>query len=147
MKVFIIAAASLALFAAPALAQDKMSVKPGQWMTKSTVSMSMMPQPQVHEESTCITPEDATFDPEKLMDESSECTIESIEQSSREMSFTMTCVVEGGLPMTGEGQFETDESRETMTGTMVFNGEIPGMNTPLEMTVDMTARRTGECES
>ena len=142
---YIAGAALLAVIPA-ALAEDSMSVEPGLWRTSTVMTMSMMPVPQSQQEEQCITREDATFDPDDLMSEAEECTVDSLEQSSTSMTFSMTCLMEGGVSMAGTGSFETANRGRSMSGVIDFAGEVPGFSDPLTMNIEMSGERIGDCD-
>ncbi|MEO0981542.1 MAG: DUF3617 family protein [Pseudomonadota bacterium] len=140
MKTFA-ALAAAALFAAPAIAQEVPSLEPGMWTTTTTTTMSIGGT-RTRTDSECITPEEATFDPESLMAEDTECTVGDVSTTATSASFTVTCAA-GPMSMTGTGDYNLAADRRSGSGTMNMAASMNGMDVTMDAT--FVSERTGDC--
>ncbi len=146
MKFVYFAAVGAVALTPASMAQDSFSVEPGQWRTTTLVTMSMMPEPQSNTDEQCITPEEATFSPDELLGEDNECNMDSMDQSATAMSFSMSCNMEGGITMSGQGTFETLQGGTVMSGVMDLTGAIPGLDQNVDMSIKFSSERIGDCQ-
>jgi len=120
---------------------DGLPIEPGQWEMTSTMTMSMMPQPQTNTAIECI--EEDVLDPSTFnMDEENPCDITDVMIESATARWNISCPVENGAKM--EGQWEVTSHGETLSGKGQMTTEIGGQ----EMGFDMSweGKRIGDCE-
>lgn len=143
----IIAAALISAGAVGAASAQELNVKPGNWETTTNMTMSlnmngqaMNVPPREIKQTQCMTPEDAKFSTDDLVQEG--CTVSNVQSGDRSLSFDMTCSQQGAN-MTGSMSFEIDASGESGTGTMEMAGSMPGGT--MSMTGNTTATYLGGC--
>lgn len=150
MKRLALCAAALALFAAPALAQEDidLAINPGMWENSSTIAMQMnmngqtMDIPaQTQSTEECLSQEDARFSLNDVTDQG--CTVSDVTQSDSSVSFSMSCE-QDGMVMTGDMTMTVSEDGNSTFGEMTLNGAQPGMGT-VDMTGTFAGTRTGDC--
>lgn len=120
---------------------DGVPIEPGQWEMKSTMTMSMMPQPQVTVDMQCI--EEDVFDPETFSkDEESACGITNVTTDGNTARWEIDCPVESGAKMAGS--WEMTSHGDTLNGNGTMTTEVAGQKVGFEMTWE--GKRTGDCE-
>ena len=147
MKRLIITASTLLLTAAPALAEN-ISLEPGKWESTTTMSMEMTMNGQTmsmpigpRSATRCVTPEDATFDPDNVMDEN--CTMTEYEQSGNTISFSIACT-QDGMTMTGDMEMTLSDDRKSTSGSMTMIGSHPQVG-QVNITGDVSGQHVGAC--
>ena len=120
---------------------DGIDIEPGQWEMTSTMSMSMMPQPQVTTVMECI--EEDTLNPEDFnMDEENPCSISEVDTEGNTTRWSINCPVEDGAVM--EGQWEVTSNGDTLTGKGEMTAEIAGQEMGFNM--NWEGKRIGDCK-
>jgi len=120
---------------------DGIDVEPGQWEMTSTMTMSMMPQPQVTTVMECI--EEDTLNPEDFnMDEENPCSISEASTKGNTTRWSINCPVEGGAVM--EGQWEVTSTGDSLTGKGDMTTEIAGQKMGFGMSWE--GKRVGDCK-
>ena len=132
------AAISIALLAQA----DGVSVNPGQWEMTSTITMSMMPQPQTNTVTECI--REPELDPEDFnMDENNPCDIADVSVNDDTASWSINCPSQGGRPAMN-GKWEFTSSGDSISGSGSMSADFGGQKMNLGMT--WTGKRVGDCE-
>ncbi len=153
MKSLIAVLALAGFAAAPALAQDDTEyprLNPGEWRATTTMTMSgPMPMgPETETDTSCITEEDAEFDPRELLElEDDSCSIDNLQTTSTRVSFDMLCNSEG-VTMAGQAAFDVGDGGDSLDGGMEMSGSIPGLDMPpIVVNVTIASTRVGACTS
>jgi hypothetical protein len=133
-------AAALALAASSADAAT-IPVEPGLWEMTSTISMPMLPQPQVNTQTECIGKGQLSTDDVGGEDLDPACTLEASQVDDSTMRWTFECPVEGGGHSRGEWQATSHGDR--VEGSGVMKMEMQGQ--AMEMTMRWEGRRIGDC--
>ena len=116
-------------------------IEPGQWEMKSTMTMSMMPQPQVTVNMECI--EEDFLDPETFnKDQESECGVVNVTTDGNTASWDIDCPIENGAKL--EGSWEMTSNGDTLTGKGNMSTEIAGQKVGFDMSWE--GKRIGDCE-
>lgn len=133
------AAAVLLLFVSAQAAA--VSIEPGQWETTSTVTLPIMPQPQVHTSQQCM--EEAEFDPEDFnTDPDVPCELENVREEGNTISWDLTCPDPSGEGnVTGSMEFTSHGDSVTGKGNMTMSM----MGQDMTMTVAWQGKRVGDC--
>ena len=127
---------------------DEIKIKPGLWETTTNINvvldmngqqMNMPAPPKTTQE--CVTPEDATFSPDNLTDES--CDISGIQSTSNSLAFSMTCAQGNGIVMNGQANFTVAADLESGTGEISMNGVLP--RGTMNGTGTITSKRVSDC--
>ena len=94
--------ALLVLLAAIGLPAAAQTMEPGEWQFTSTLSSSVMPQPQTSVSTQCVSKEDAQ-DPTRFSgaDQAKDCKVTPGARSSDSYSWTVSCPEQG---LTGDGK-------------------------------------------
>ena len=127
-----------------ALAQDpNPNLNPGMWETTSTVTIQseQMPiPPRTDTSSECVTAEKIA-EGQAFLEDSDECEFTNRDLRADGMDYSMTCSSpEGGtVTMNASMQFEGD----SMSGNI--DGDIESPMGVMQMNVEMTGKRTGDC--
>lgn len=120
---------------------DGIKVEPGQWEMTTTMTMSMMPQPQVTTAVECI--EEDELNPEDFdMDEDNPCSISDVSYEGNTSRWSINCPVEGGAVM--NGQWEITSKGDTLTGKGEMTTEIAGQKMGFNM--NWEGKRIGDCK-
>lgn len=126
---------------------QELKVKPGNWQTSTTMTMSVSMNGQAMnipartiDQTECMKPEDAKFSPDDLVEQG--CSVSNVSSSDRSLSFDLTCSQQGAN-MTGKMSFEVDPSGDAGNGTMELTGTMPGGS--MEMSGVTAAKRVGDC--
>ena len=134
--------AALALAASLSLAQAAtIPVEPGLWEMTSTISMPMLPQPQVNKQTECITRDQLSMDDVGGEDLDPACTLEAAQIDEKTMKWTFDCPVEDGGRSRGDWQATSHGDR--VEGSGVMKMEMQGQ--AMEMTMRWEGRRVGDC--
>jgi hypothetical protein len=120
---------------------DAIPVEPGLWEMTSTMSMPMMPQPNVSTRTECIEETEISMDDMGGEDIGPECSSETAQADDSTMQWSFTCPMEGGGTTHGEWQATSYGDRVTGSGkvSMALQGQA------MEMTVSWEGRRVGDC--
>jgi len=128
------------VFSASAIAEG-VSIDPGEWEMTSTITMSMMPQPQTTTVKECI--KEPELNPEDFnMDEDNPCNISEVVIDGDTASWSINCPTEGGPVM--EGRWEFTSGGDTISGSGSMTADYAGQ----AMSIDMswTGKRIGDCK-
>ena len=127
------------LFTNVAIAEG-VSIDPGLWEMTTTMTMSMMPQPQTSVETECI--EEDEINPEDFnMDEENPCDITDVSINGDTGRWSINCPTEMGMAMKGQWEFTSNGDSITGSGSMTAN--IAGQEMGFNMT--WTGTRVGDC--
>jgi len=117
------------------------SIEPGQWEMTSTVTMTMMPQPQINTVNECI--KDNEINPESFnMDQDNPCDITDMMVDGNTARWSINCATEGGQVM--QGQWEFTSNGDSITGSGTMTTEFSGQKMGFDMTWE--GKRVGDCE-
>ncbi len=129
------------------------SMNPGKWQFTTTVTMPMLPAPQVSTNTECVSKEEAERDPLANLVDVGNCTITKKEMHGANLDFEMECN-EKGMTSKGKGHFSAHGN--TVSGSMEMSMEmpkmegaqgIPGMPTgPMKITTSWKGERIGACD-
>ena len=134
--------AALALAASLSFAQAAtIPVEPGLWEMTSTISMPMLPQPQINKQTDCISKDTLSMDEVGGEDMDPACTLEAGQIDDTTMKWTFDCPVEGGGRSRGDWQATSHGDR--VEGSGVMKMEMQGQ--VMEMTMSWEGRRVGDC--
>ena len=136
-----IAAASLLILGTSVVAETP-NLEPGMWEYHNKMSFqSDFPIPdQEHTNQECVTLEDIERG-DAFLDDAEECEITRQDMRSDGMDYSMTCRGPDGTEMTMDATMQFDG--DTATGTIT--GEMETPMGPMQMSIDMTGRRIGDC--
>ncbi len=128
----------LGCFALFAHAQE---MKPGLWEIVTTMKMQGMEMPG-GKYSHCYTTKDIADGKQYKMDEKSKCTLANMKQSGGNISYDMTCNMEGGGKLTGSIKGAMAPTTFTFEQKMRMTPD-QGMG---EMNSNIKGRRLGDCK-
>jgi hypothetical protein len=137
---FLLPAAALMVASAHA---EEPNIDPGMWETNSTVTLQSpqfsMP-PRTETSSECLTQEKIA-EGQTFLDDNEDCEFTRKEMRADGMDYQMTCrSPDGGtIEMDASLKFDGD----TMSGTV--DGVMESPMGQMDMTVEMTGKRTGDC--
>jgi hypothetical protein len=133
--------APASLFIATAASAEGVSINPGQWEMTSTMTMSMMPNPQVNTVKECI--EKDQLDPESFnMDKDSPCAITDVSIDADTASWQINCPTPNGPAMIGKWQMTS--YGDTVSGSGTMSAEFSGQKMSFDMTWE--GKRIGDCK-
>ena len=122
-------------------------MNPGKWEFTTTMTMPMMPQPQVTTMTQCVTEEEAKQDPMADLVDNGNCKILNREMKGSSLSFEMECNQQG-MVTKGKGQFTT--KGDTASGTIEMTMDMPEMPNmpagPMTMNTSWQGKRIGACD-
>ncbi len=117
------------------------AINPGQWEMTSTMTMSMMPQPQTTTVLECI--EENTLNPEDFnMDKDSPCMITDVTVEGNTTRWSINCPTEGGPVMSGK--WEVTSNGDSLSGKGTMSTEFSGQKMGFNMTWE--GKRVGDCK-
>lgn len=120
---------------------DGIPVKPGKWEMTSTMTMSMMPQPQITTETECI--EEDVLDPVTFnMDEENPCDISEVNIESKTASWNISCTNGDGAAT--EGSWQVTSDGDTLNGQGTMSTIVAGQTFGFEMAWE--GKRIGDCD-
>jgi len=129
-----------ALLSPGAVLAKGVEVEPGLWEMTMTMTMPMMPAPQVRTTTECV--EETELDPKNFqMDEDSPCTIGDVQVDGNTASWTLQCPSDMGS-MTGRWSFTS--SGDSMQGEGGMTMDVGGQK--MAITMSWEGRRLGDCE-
>ena len=141
MRLSTVLASFTAIFLTSTVNAEGLDVEPGQWEMTTTMTMSMMPQPQVTTDIECI--EEDKLRPEDFdMDEDSPCSISDVNYEGNTGRWSIDCPVEGGGAM--KGQWEVTSNGDKLSGKGEMTPEIAGQKMGFNMSWE--GKRIGECK-
>ena len=130
-------ALSLLLSASFSVVADSLPITPGMWETTMNQTNSFTGS-NTTVNSECV--KETEFDPNSLMEGNENCSIADSKVSGNRMQFAMECNMDGSqAKMNGEFESNGDNGSGKMTMTMYMTGQ------KIEMEMDWTARRVGDC--
>ena len=139
LKPVLFALASVLL--AGTIQADGIPVKPGKWEMTSTMTMSMMPQPQITTETECI--EEDVLDPVTFnMDEENPCDISEVNIESKTASWNISCTNGDGAAT--EGSWQVTSDGDTLNGQGTMSTIVAGQTFGFEMAWE--GKRIGDCD-
>ena len=120
---------------------EGVSIDPGMWEMTTTMTMTMMPQPQRTTVNECI--EEDELSPESFnLDKENPCSISDVAVEETTARWSISCSTDGGPMM--EGQWAFTSSGDTISGNGSMSTEINGQTMGFEMV--WTGERIGDCE-
>ena len=141
MRFHIILTGLATVFLAGTASAEGVSIHPGMWEMTSTMTMSMMPQPQTNTVSECI--EEDEISPESFnMDEANPCSITEVVINGSTARWSISCPMQGGQLM--EGQWEFTSNGDSISGSGNMSTEFSGQTMAFDMT--WKGHRVGDCE-
>jgi len=141
MRLHIILTGLASVLLAGAASAEGVAIHPGMWEMTSTMTMSMMPQPQINTVSECINEDEIS--PESFnMDEENPCDITEVAINGNTAHWSISCPIEGGQLM--EGQWEFTSKGDSITGSGNMSTEFSGQTMAFDMSWE--GHRTGDCE-
>lgn len=141
MRSHIILTGLAAVFLAGSASAEGVPINPGMWEMTSTMTMSMMPQPQTTTVSECI--EEDEISPESFnMDQDNPCSITDIAIDGNTARWSISCPIQADQTMKGQWQFTS--SGDSITGSGSMSADFAGQQMAFDMS--WTGHRTGDCE-
>ncbi|MFC1777202.1 DUF3617 domain-containing protein [Pseudomonadota bacterium] len=141
MRLYTILLGLTAVFLVNTANAGGVAIEPGQWEMTSTMTMSMMPQPQTTTVLECI--EEDELDPESFnMDEDTPCDITDVTTDGNTARWSINCPTEGGAVM--EGHWEVTSNGDSLTGKGEMTTEMAGQKMGFNM--NWQGKRIGKCE-
>lgn len=133
-----------AFFSASAAFADGVPVEPGLWEMTSTMVMPMLPEPRVTTVTECMENSQLSMDELGGAQMDPNCTFDTTQVNESTMRWSFDCPLENG---TSHGEWEAVSNGDTVEGngviTMSFQSQ--GQDQEMEMTMDWTGRRVGDC--
>ena len=141
MKLLVILSSLTALFFAITSNAGGVSIEPGQWEMTTTMTMSMMPQPQVTTVKECM--KESELDPEDFnMDEDNPCKISDLLIDGNTARWSISCPTEDGPAM--EGSWEFTSKGDSITGSGSMTANFAGQAMSFDMSWE--GKRVGDCK-
>ena len=141
MKIFVVPASLAILFFTVTANAEGVSIEPGLWEMTTTMTMSMMPQPQTTTIEECI--EETELDPEDFtMDEENPCDINDVEIDSDTASWSIVCPAGNGMEMAGSWEFTSHG--DSLNGKGSMSADMAGQKMDFDMSWE--GKRIGDCE-
>ena len=141
MKLFVILSSLTAMFFTITSSAGGVSIEPGQWEMTTTMTMSMMPQPQVTTVKECM--KESELNPEDFnMDEDNPCNISDLLINGNTARWSINCPTEGGPVMKGSWEFTS--KGDTITGSGSMTTDFSGQAMSFDMSWE--GKRMGDCE-
>lgn len=131
---------ALAAFFSNALAEG-IPVEPGLWSITTTMNMPMMPQPQTVTVEECFEDEVMDMDDMAMDDLDPKCTYDLGQVDGNSMRWNIDCPMEGG---TSHAEWLATSGGGTVQGEGKISISMNGQN--MEMTMNWTGKRIGECQ-
>ncbi|MEM7410712.1 MAG: DUF3617 family protein [Myxococcota bacterium] len=129
----------LVLFLPASMAAEGLKIRPGKWVTESTMTNSMMPQPRVTTRTECVTEDE--WNAEDLMDSVEGCTWKDVVATATTLDWKVECTNPGGR-MQGDASYRSEGDRGS--GQMNMAMQVNGMN--MTMKVVWKGERVGDCD-
>ena len=125
-------------------------INPGNWEITTTVTMPMLPQPQVSTTTECITREKARQDPLAAINKAGHCRALARKEQGNSLDFKVECQ-QRNMVSHGVGHYVADGN--TMSGFMEIRMDMPAMPAAQGMPVramqvktSWKGRRLGPCQ-
>jgi len=116
------------------------AIQPGMWEMTSTMTMTMLNQPQTSTVKQCI--EEDELDPETFnTDQDNPCEFSDVNIDGNSASWSIKCPTEGGMTMDGSWQFTSHG--DSITGSGSMSGEMSGQTFGFDMS--WSGKRIGDC--
>ena len=117
------------------------AIQPGKWEMTSTMTMTMMNQPQTNTVQQCI--EEDELNPESFnMDQDNPCKFSDIKVDGNSASWSIVCPTQGGMTMDGTWQFTSNG--DSITGSGSMSTEMSGQTIGFDM--NWSGKRIGDCD-
>jgi len=141
MRTHVLLAGLAAVLISGAGHADGVAIQPGMWEMTSTMTMTMMDQPQTNTARQCI--EEDELDPESFnMNGDNPCKASDIQIEGNTARWSIDCPTEGGASMVGQWQFTSNG--DSITGSGSMSTEYSGQKFGFDMT--WSGQRVGDCE-
>lgn len=141
MRLYTTMAGLAALLFAGSASAAGIAIDPGQWEMTTTMTMSMLPEPQIETALECI--EEDILDPETYdMEEDNPCSIGDVVIDGNTAHWSINCPAENGQVM--NGQWEVTSHGDTLTGKGAMSAEFSGQKMSFDMA--WTGKRIGDCK-
>lgn len=140
MKPLHLAVASLILSLPLSAAAAELAINPGMWETTMTRTNPMTGEPTTETTQKCV--KQTSFNPSSMMKDAEGCELLQDEVVNGDtLNFRMECTVPQGGAVSVDGQYQTDG--QTGKGNMNMEMNMGGMK--MDMKMDWTAKRIGDC--
>lgn len=117
------------------------AIQPGLWEMTSTMTMTMLNQPQTNTVKQCI--EEDQLDPDSFnMEQDTTCKTSDVVIDGNTARWSIDCPTEMGTAMTGQWEFTS--AGDSITGSGTMSSEYNGQQFGFEMT--WSGKRIGDCE-
>ena len=141
MKLCVVISSLTVMFFSVSAIAEGVSIDPGNWEMTSTITMTMMPQPQTTTVMECI--KEPELNPEDFnMDEDNPCNISEVAIDGDTASWSINCPTEGGAVM--EGKWEFTSAGDSISGSGTMSMDYAGQEMGFEMS--WAGKRTGDCD-
>ena len=117
------------------------SIQPGLWEMTSTMTMTMLAQPQVNTVKECIDKDELGPDSFNT-DKNNPCKFSDIEIDGNTARWSINCPTEGGPAM--QGHWEFTSNGDTISGNGTMSTEYSGQKFGFDMA--WAGKRVGPCE-
>mgnify|MGYP001818480458 FL=1 len=133
--------ALVVLAAAPIAQADGVAVEPGLWEMTTTMTMPMLPQPQVVTTTDCV--EDAVLEIDEMNSEGldPDCTMDVSQPDEKTVKWVMDCPVEGGG--SSHAEWQVTSSSDSVEGSGSIKMTVMGQEMSMDATI--SGRRVGDC--
>jgi len=116
-------------------------IQPGMWEMTSTMTMTMMKEPQTNTAKQCI--EEDELNPENFnVDPDNPCKFSDIKIDGNTASWSINCPTQGGMTMDGTWQFTSHG--DSITGSGSMSTEMSGQTFGFDMA--WSGKRIGDCD-
>jgi len=117
------------------------AIQPGMWEMTSTMTMTMLNQPQTNTVKECI--EEDELNPENFnTDQDNPCTISDVEIDGKTARWAIRCPTDGGMTM--DGTWEFTSYGDSISGSGSMSTEMSGQKFGFDMT--WSGKRIGDCD-
>jgi len=141
MRIHIFPAVLAAVLISSTCGADGVSINPGMWEMTSSMTMTMLPQPQSNTVRECI--EEDELSPEKFdMEKDSPCKISDVNIDGDTARWSINCPTEAGQEMTGQWEFTS--LGDSISGSGSMSMEYAGQKFGFDMT--WVGKRIGDCK-
>jgi len=141
MKLCVVISSLTVMFFSVSAIAEGVSIDPGNWEMTSTITMTMMPQPQTTTVMGCI--KEPELNPEDFnMDEDNPCNISEVAIDGDTASWSINCPTEGGAVM--EGKWEFTSAGDSISGSGTMSMDYAGQEMGFEMS--WAGKRIGDCD-
>ncbi len=117
------------------------AIQPGMWEMTSTMTMTMLNQPQTNTVKECI--EEDELNPDTFnTDQDNPCEFSDVNIDGNSASWSISCPTQGGMTMDGTWQFTSHG--DSITGSGSMSAEMSGQKFGFDMT--WSGKRIGDCD-